>query len=199
MYTLTLQALSMREARTRFNGVIDLQPPAAQLPAGTVPGVEVLLPSPTETDVEAISTLFIWVPGATIGDLRKFAAMPFGEENCETENLLYRESFVILGDTVGGVYVPMWGTDAFRVRHGRQTIRVVLIGDDDVIDVRHHFTGASLEQFALDAQVQMSNTGPNYSCERDNSEEMLKEAAHLGYGYSLPGRRVVMLRPASAQ
>lgn len=199
MYTLTQQALSMAEAKTRFEGVIDLQLPNVELPATCIPGVEVLLPSPTDTDVKAISTLFIWVSGATIDDLHQLAGMPFRMENSETENLLYRESFVILGERVGGVYVPMWGTDALDVGPQRQTIRLVLIGDDHVMDVRHHLTGEHLDDFNLYAQVQMTRSGPNYSCERDHSEEILNEYAHLGYGYSLLGRRVVLLRPAAEQ
>lgn len=199
MYTLTQQALSMMEAKTRFGGVLDLQLPNVEFPSTCVPGVEVLLPSPTDTDVEAISTLFIWVEGASVDDLRQLAAMPLLEENAETANLLERESFAILGDREGGIYIPMWRTDALRIGPGRQTLRFVLIGNDHVMDVRHHFTGEHLEDFSLNAQAQMSDSGPNYSCERDNSEEMLNEAAHLGYEYSLLGRRVVLLRAAEKQ
>lgn len=189
----------MAEAQTRFQGVVDLQLPDVELPDGCVPGLEVLLPSPTDTDVEAISTLFIWVPGATLPDLRKLAAMPFEVENAETENLLRSESFAILGDKFGGIYIPMWRADAFSIWRGKQTVRLVLIGDESVMDVRHHFTGGDLELFEICGQVQMNTTGPNYSCGRRHSEETLIEVAHLGYDYWLLGRQVVMLQHAASQ
>lgn len=199
MYTLTQQALSTAEAKARFRGLIDLELPEVELPDGCVPGLEVLLPSPTDTDIEAISTLFIWVPGATLADLRKLAAMPFEVENAETENLLRSESFAILGDKVGGIYIPMWSADAFSIWRGKQTVRLVLIGDESVMDVHHHFTGEDLELFEICGQVQMSTTGPNYSCGRRHSEETLNEVAHLGYDYCLLGRQVVLLQQAVAQ
>jgi hypothetical protein len=199
MHIFTQKTLSMAEARALYLGVLDLRQPSIDLLHGTIPGVEVALPSTFENDASPVTTLLIWVPGASLQHLLCFTSMPLWQINWETMNLLRSESFMVLGPEEGGIFIPMWGTDAFSLDSDSRTVRILLIGEADVVDMSHCFTGEDLTDFISGCQGQTLATGPNYSCTRLYTEDELDLVAHLGYEYALPGRKVYLLERSVKQ
>lgn len=194
MYSITSEYLSPTEAEERFGQFISLSKPEFELPPGGVPGVEVLMPSPYESDIGPIPTLFIWLPAECKASLQKLCKGRAWDINWSSRNLLNQHTFLVFGPEEGGLYVPIWATNAALLHEERQTMRLVLIQDDAVVDLRHHITGDDLEIFTGGCQGSTASSGPNYQPYRIYGDDELAAVAHLGDGYDLPGHRVYPLK-----
>lgn len=199
MYSITSHVLSLEEAEMRFAGIIDLSHPNIELRKGEVLGLELPIPSHTE-DLEfgsgtlpALPTLFIWLPEHERWRLQALASREPWMINLHSRNLLRAESFAVLGPEESGIYIPLGPTRAFCPQPDAPIVRIVLIGADRVIDVRHHYMGDDYESFVCGGQAQ-TTASINYSCTRRYSEEELGLAADLGDEFSIPGYLVRVMR-----
>lgn len=190
MYSITAHLQTLQEAKERFRGIVDFDAPQQENADDSLPGMEVWLPSPHETDPTSIHTLFVRVPGADRTALRKLGSREITQINWPSENLLHQQSFAIFGPQLGGIYVPLWGARSLMLHGDVRTVRLVLVGDEHVLDARHHFTDEDLEQFILGCQAQMDSSGPHYSPLRHYDEEQLNEVAGRGDAFAVTGRMV---------
>jgi len=109
------------------------------------------------------------------------------------------ESFTVAGAEDEGLYMPMWSTQGFRLSNLEKTVSLIFIGDEEVVDARHHFTGEHLDDFLIGCQAAMASSGPNYRPFELNTNEEMAEVEFLGSGVRFPGRRVCQLDPSNVQ
>lgn len=190
MYSITTHLMTMSEAIARFKGIIDFTPPWQECNDSHLIGTEVLLPSPNETDPAPLHSLLVWVPGTDRDDLRRLVSQQIYPINWPSENLMRQQSFAVFGPEEGGLYLSLWGARGLTLDGGVQTVRIILVGDEHVVDAQHHFTGDDLDSFSGGGQGAMIDSGPNYNPYRLYEEEHLQEVAYLGDGFVVPGRMV---------
>lgn len=200
MYETTTRTMTLQEADWEFAGVLDLSVPLIEPPEGCVLGLEMRVPE-VRTDFEgeseaptALDTLFIWLPNHARRSLQALASRELWTVSLRSRNLQESDSFVVMGPKESGLYISLWRTNLFCMNYGDDTVRVVLIGADAVVDVRYRFTGDDLEAFQCDGQAQTAGTGPNHYPSRSYTEEELLLAANLGDGYANPGYQVRMIQ-----
>lgn len=194
MYSITTQTLSLAEAQNRFQGIIDFDSRLRESVNGSLSGLEVWLPSPQESDPAPLYVLFVEVSGADRNELRKLVSHEIRHINWPSENLLFQQSFAVFGPQEGGIHVPLWDAKALRLQGGVQTMRIVLIGEDCVIDARHHLTEDDLEDFVLGCQSHMSSSGPNYKSNEIHDDSQMDEARSRGDEFKVSGRLVCLLK-----
>lgn len=190
MYTITAQLLSLEEARERFGDIVVFDADHLTNEEGSLVGLECWLPSSNETDSTPISALFVKLPGVDRATLRSVASHELWHMNVDSENLLHQQSFVVLGPQAGGIYVPLWNSRALAMHGDVRTIRLVLAGDECVLDVCHHLTGMDLEDYLLGCQSVMASSGPHYNPCRIYGEDRLAEVAQCSEEIAVTGQVV---------
>lgn len=190
MYSITTHLMTMSEAIARFKTIIDFAPPWQECNDSGLPGTEIVLLSPNETDPAPLHTLIIWVPGTDWEDLRGLVSREIYLINLPSENFMHQQSFAVLGPKKGGLYVPMWDVKGLRLHKGVNTVRIILVGDEHVVDAQHHLTGKEMDSFTEDGRGAMLDSGPNYKPYRLYEDEHLQEIAYSGDGFVVPGRMV---------
>lgn len=196
MYSITMHLMTMSEAIERFKGIIDFTPPWQECTDSRLLGTEMVLPSPNDTDPAPLHTLLIWVPGTDWEDLRGLVSRGIWTINWPSENLMLQQSFAVLGPEENGLYVPMRGAESLMLHGSVKTVRIILVGDEHVVDAQHHFTGDDLDSFTVGCQGVMTDSGPNYKPYRLYEEEHLEAVAHLSNEFVLPGRIVGLYEAA---
>lgn len=190
MYSITTHLMTMSEAISRFKGFIDFPVPADERSDDSLFGMEVLLPSPYPTDPAPVLALLVRVPGTDWESLRELVSRAIWTINWPSENLTRQQSYAVLGAEDGGLYVPLWSAEGLNLQGGVSTIRIILVGDEYVVDAHHHFTEEDRDNFLVGCQAATMSSGPNYNPHRPYDEEHLKEVAHLSDDFMVPGRRV---------
>lgn len=193
MYTITAQLLSLEEAGERFGDIVDLDAGQKTNEEGSLVGLERWLQSPHEPDSTPICALFVNVPGVDRATLRSVASCELWHINVDSENLLRQQSFVVLGPQDGGLYVPLWNSRALAMHGNVRTIRLVLVGNECVLDVCHDLTGMDLEDYLLGCQSVMASSGPHYNPSRTHSEDRLAEVTERSNEIAVSGRVVHLL------
>jgi len=185
--------MSLEEAKRRFEGFVDFDAGHQTSEEGSLVWLECWLPSPCETDPTPIFVLFVWVPGLDRAALRNLASWELWHINVDSKNLLRQESFVVFGPQDGGLYVPLWGSLTLAMHGDIRTIRLVLVGDECVLDASHHITGTDFDDFLLGCQSVMASSGLHYNPCRTHGEERLAEVARSSNEIAVSGHVVRLL------
>lgn len=194
MYAITNQVLSMPEAEERFRGIIDLKADLPENAPGCLYGTELWLPGASESDPVPHHVLFVRADHYKKAELLSKCALPMRQINLMSENLASKESFVILGSDDDAIHIPLWYSKCLGASESQSTVRIVFIGSDWVVDMRHQLTGDDLDGYVMGCQVAMDTTGPNYNAVREVSEERFEEAKGRSSGFLLDGEFVCLCR-----
>ena len=100
---------------------------------------------------------------------------------------------MVLGPQEGGLYLPLWNSRTLAMHGDARTIRLVLVGDECVLDACHHFTGMDLDDFLVGCQSVMASSGPNYNACRTHGDDRLAEVAHRCDEFIVTGHLVRVL------
>lgn len=162
MYAINVISIPLKEANERFAGLLDLTPPNAIPPEGRIAACEILLPSPYSFDTEPIPTLLTWFPGWNRADVMKLLSHEIDGTDVVTQDCSYAETCILFGPKQGGLYIAMEFHDFFNIGPKRNTIRILAVGDDFVVDARHVFTGDEDQAYFWRRLPYSMNTGPNF-------------------------------------
>lgn len=190
MYAISNQILSMPEAEDRFRGIFDLKAGLPENDWGTLYGAEVWLPGPSESCSAPHHVLFVRADHYEKVELLSKCSLPLRDINLKSENLKYKESFAFLGPEEDAIYIPLWHVECLNICDGQSVVRIVFIGRDWVVDMRHHLTGDELDDFLLGWQALTNTSGPNYNACREHSEEEFEEVKEKSSEFSITGELV---------
>jgi len=195
MYTISTRCLTLDEAKKHFDCLAeaDLVQRAPQEVA--LSGCELWLEGWQESDAPSYA-LIVRVPGKGREELRQLVSQEVQLMNRPSEDLLQQETFAILGSTEHGLYVPLWRSKVMRLLGDVRVIRVILLGDEHVVDACHVFCEQALDDYLVGCQAQMDSSGPHYVPHRYHSEKEIEEARTRGGDFMVPGFRVHLDAPS---
>lgn len=194
MYAITNQILSMPEAEDRFRGIIDLKSVLHDEKPGRLSGVELWLPGTSDSGPAPHHVLFVRADHYEKAELLEKCSLPMRQINLTSENLEHKESFSIFGPEDDGIYIPLWYAKCLAIRERQSTVRVLFIGSDWVVDMRHHLTGDDLDDFMVGCMALMNTSGANYHAYREHSEEEFEAVKEKSDGFVIPGELVYLKR-----
>lgn len=194
MYAITNQILSMPEAQDRFRGIIDLKTVLHDDKPGSLAGVELWLPGTGESGPAPHHVLFVRADHYEKAELLEKCSLPMHQINMTSENLENKESFSVLGPEDDGIYIPLWYAKCLGISERQSAVRVVFIGRDWVVDMRHHLTGDDLDDFMVGCMALMNTSGVNYHAYREHSEEEFEAVEGKSDGFAIPGELVYLQR-----
>lgn len=199
MYEITTQLLSLEDANHRYPQVGDFATSADVMTGEQLPsvGMECWLPTSHVDDSQPLPALLVRCRGVGRVTLRSLASRELWHMNVDSENLLRQESFLILGPEEGGLYLPLRGSSVFALGAGLNAVRMLLIGDEWVVDATHRLTGDDLEDYLLGCQAAGASSGPHYNPSRVYDEAALDERAQYGYEFVVSGHLVHLLDRSS--
>lgn len=160
----------------------DLEGPACE--DGTLPAHAVWLPSPHLEDPAPHHVLFIAMRDVSCCDILKAATQELGHVNLISEDLRDMKPFLQVGTDDWSAYVPLNLIHNILQKGDRNTIRLVFVGEDWVLDVRHHFTQWDFENFVIGCQAVEAC---RYHPPSVFGEDELLAAANRGTGFSVKG------------
>lgn len=195
MYSITTHRMTMSEAISRFKGFIHFPLPGEERADDSLFGMEILLPSPYPTDPAPVPALLVRVPGTDWKSLRELVSKEVWSINWPSENLMRQQSYAVLGSEEEGLYVSLWIAQSMRLEDDVSTIRIILVGDEYVVDAHHHITGEDRDIFLIGCQAATMTSGINYNPHRRYEEKHLEEVAHLSDDFRVPGRIVCLYEP----
>ncbi|QHE87225.1 hypothetical protein [Hydrogenophaga sp. BPS33] len=188
----------MSEAEDRFRGIFDLKAGLPENDWGTLYGAEVWLPGPSDSCPASHHVLFVRADHYEKAELLSKCSLPLQDINLKSENLEYKESFAFLGPEDDAIYIPLWHVECLNICEGQSVVRIVFIGRDWVIDMRHHLSGDDLDGYLVGWQALTNTSGPNYNACIEHSDAEFEEVKGRRAGFSIPGE-VVLLRRAGTE
>lgn len=192
-YSITTQILSLNESKRLFHGTVDFDASHPECRHDSLSGVERWIPGRNLDDTVAVQVLFVRVPGVGPGILRQLASQEIWHINWASENLQSQASFAVFGPQVGGIYVPLRGTDSLKPDAATWTMRLALVGDGCVLYACHCLCDEALDDYLVGCQVVTASSGLHYDPARIHSQAELDAVAHREEEFLVTGRTVRLL------